>query len=299
LNKKVDENTVSERGFHLSVNGETRKSGTASLVGEQQIKFSPDTVIVDTDELKLSYDGGELSAEDGSALEVFESLPIQNNLPHFQPIPGKIEAEDFSENHGLQLESTTDTGGGQNIGYTNAGDYLDYRVNVIYDGEYSVKVRVACNSDAGKLQFEQIDSDGKSLNQQTIDVPVTGGWQNWQTVTGKMNLDIGRTTLRLNILDPEFNVNWFEFQSKDHILEVLKVEKIQVYPNPAEGYLQVKMPNGVTHARVQITTLDGRELMRGSYNAGEAIGVSDLKPGVYILNVHSDKQSVSEKIIIK
>ena len=39
------------------------------------------------------------------------------------------------------MQVTTDTGGGYNIGYVQAGEYLDYTVNVASAGNYRLELR--------------------------------------------------------------------------------------------------------------------------------------------------------------
>src|SRR5690606_15642021 len=135
----------------------------------------------------------------------------ENNLPFHFSLPTREEAEHLYLNVGVQLEATSDTGGGQNIGDTNAGDYLEHYMNAEEAGEYDVEVRIACQSNAGTLGFQQRSNDGEVLHSAQLDVPVTGGWQTWQTVSTKMELDEGRGILRVNIIQPEFNINWYRF----------------------------------------------------------------------------------------
>jgi beta-glucosidase len=107
------------------------------------------------------------------------------------------------------IEAATDTGGGYDVGYLNGGEWLEYTVNVP-DPEaiYSISVRVASLSGGGQLR---VRLDGAVLG--TIQVPNTGGWQNWQTVT-LPNVPLpggaGSKALRLEVLSPGFNINWIE-----------------------------------------------------------------------------------------
>ena len=44
-----------------------------------------------------------------------------------------------------------------------------------------------------------------------IDLPITGGWQSWQTTTREVILDAGVYSLKMKVLRDGFNMNWFEF----------------------------------------------------------------------------------------
>ncbi|MGD8174925.1 carbohydrate-binding protein [Marinimicrobium sp. ARAG 43.8] len=121
------------------------------------------------------------------------------------PALGRLRAEFYTDMSGIQLETTSDTGGGQNIGYIDAGDWLDYRVSVPAAGQYTIRYRVA--SEAGSDGFELLLED-EPLD--TVAIPNTGGWQNWLTVTGTIDLPAGEHTLRVNALAGGWNFNWLE-----------------------------------------------------------------------------------------
>ncbi|WP_245970527.1 carbohydrate-binding protein [Pseudochryseolinea flava] len=124
------------------------------------------------------------------------------------PIPGTVQAESFSVMSGVQLEATTDTGGGQNVGYIDAGDWMDYRVNVQAAGSYQVQYRVASQNGGGSIQLRS----GTSTLATTA-VNATNGWQTWTTVSATVNLAAGAQTLRLHAAAGGFNLNWIQFTS--------------------------------------------------------------------------------------
>ncbi|MBN1410059.1 MAG: carbohydrate-binding protein, partial [Spirochaetales bacterium] len=68
-------------------------------------------------------------------------------VPGYAPVPGKIEAESYSAMSGIQTENTTDSGGGLNVGWIDAGDWMEYNVTVTA-GTYYVQYRVAAMSSA-------------------------------------------------------------------------------------------------------------------------------------------------------
>jgi hypothetical protein len=54
-----------------------------------------------------------------------------------------IEAEDYNVMSGIALEYTVDVGGGQNIGWIDQGDFVEYTLQVPSTGEYLIEYRVA------------------------------------------------------------------------------------------------------------------------------------------------------------
>ena len=62
-------------------------------------------------------------------------------------VPGTIEAEQYSAMSGIQTEASTDsgggTGGGENIGYVDIGDWLEFNIDVQTSGTYLIEYRLA------------------------------------------------------------------------------------------------------------------------------------------------------------
>ncbi|WP_116108803.1 cellulase family glycosylhydrolase [Lewinella sp. IMCC34191] len=119
-------------------------------------------------------------------------------------IDGGIQAEDYCAMEGIQTESTTDAGGGTNVGWIDVGDYLDYRLNVPSAGTYTVSYRVASTGGAGRVSFRV---GGNTLA--TTAIPNTDGWQRWTTVTASVDLPAGNQTIRLYAAGGGWNLNWF------------------------------------------------------------------------------------------
>ncbi|MCJ8320463.1 MAG: cellulase family glycosylhydrolase [Colwellia sp.] len=122
-------------------------------------------------------------------------------------LPGRIEAENFNAMYGFEFEDAQDTGGGQNSGFADPDDYLDYQVYVETTGTYTVTYRLATNN--GSPEGFQLLSDGDLI--ETVVVPATGGWQTWIDVTTTVELTAGEQTLRLLSIGKEWNFNWMEF----------------------------------------------------------------------------------------
>ena len=122
----------------------------------------------------------------------------------------KIEAEDYSIMNGVQLEGCTDEGGGLNVAYIDAGDWMAYENNSITiktAGIYTIEFRVASIPGGGVLQIEEV---GGSPSYGTIDIPATGGWQTWTTISIPVYLPAGERRFGIAALSGGWNINWFE-----------------------------------------------------------------------------------------
>ena len=146
------------------------------------------------------------------------------NGPH--SLPGTVQAEDFdtggsgvaysdadSANNGgayrdtaVDLEGSTE--GGYNVGWTEAGEWLEYTVQVDADGTYDLNARVASSGGGGAFHVEV---DGTDVTG-SVSVGGTGGWQSWTTVTvSGIDLTAGEHVLRVAVESAGFNLNWLEF----------------------------------------------------------------------------------------
>jgi beta-glucanase (GH16 family) len=112
---------------------------------------------------------------------------------------------------GVDLEVTTDTGGGYDIGWTAGGQWFRYTVNVASAGTYTVTFRVAAIN-AVTDAFHLADSSGDNLTG-SVNVPATGGWQNWTNVTASVTLPAGQQVLTLDQDNGGWNINYMTFAS--------------------------------------------------------------------------------------
>ncbi|GAA3304787.1 carbohydrate-binding protein [Dactylosporangium vinaceum] len=110
---------------------------------------------------------------------------------------------------GVDLESTSDTGGGYNLGWTGAGQWFRYTVNVATAGQYTVSARVAAPSAVtGALHIA--DAAGANLTG-AVSLPATGGWQAWGTATATLTLPAGRQVLTVVQDTGGWNLNSLQF----------------------------------------------------------------------------------------
>ena len=121
----------------------------------------------------------------------------------------RVEAEDYKAQMGLQIESTTDVGGGQSIGYANVNDYLVYPARDLSDVG-SVSLRVASNRGVNaRAELRSGSTTGAVIA--SFEVNHTGGWQSFITVTEDI-VDPGeQLDLYLVFTAWGFNLNWIEF----------------------------------------------------------------------------------------
>ena len=119
-----------------------------------------------------------------------------------------VQGEDYLVMNGVQKETTSDAGGGSNVGYIDAGDWMSYpSVNIPSSGTYTVEYRVASMNGGGSLIFEEA---GGTPAYNSINIPSTGGWQNWVTVKHTVNLTAGAHKFGIKVNNGGWNLNWFK-----------------------------------------------------------------------------------------
>ncbi|MEM9271340.1 MAG: carbohydrate-binding protein [Cyanobacteria bacterium P01_F01_bin.143] len=145
------------------------------------------------------------------------------NLNYIDLLPStaiRVEAEDYTSyfdtttgnsggvyrNDDVDIEATTDVGGGFNVGWIEEGEWLTYNVDVPQSGLYQLVARVAS-------EVETTHSLDVSLDGQTFSLGFngTGGWQSWENVVdGGINLTAGSHEMRLDMGTSLFNINYVD-----------------------------------------------------------------------------------------
>jgi hypothetical protein len=179
----------------------------------------------------------------------------------------RIEAEKYTSMSGVQAENTADTGGGQNIGYLDTYDWMNYTVTVNAAGTYTMNFRVAAGSAS---QFEVRSANGTVL--QTVDVPATGGWQSWQTVRTSVTLAAGNQTIQIYARKGGWNINWFEVgnTTNEPVATTMPVITFNALPNKTVGDVPFELGATSTNTNTPITfTSSNSGVVSVSYNTGK------------------------------
>jgi hypothetical protein len=119
-----------------------------------------------------------------------------------------IQAEAYTSMSGVQLETSTDSGGGQNVGWIDANDWMAHaNINLPTSGTYKVEYRVASVSGATL----SLDLNAGAIQLGQVNIPATGGWQTWTMVSHNVSINAG--TYSVGIFAPQggWNLNWIRF----------------------------------------------------------------------------------------
>ena len=149
-------------------------------------------------------------------------------------IPGVIEAENFdkggegftfhdadsndeggvnyrSDNEGVDIVRG---GSGYALGYTSSNDeWLEYSIDVKEAGEYEYIATASSGSNNSGFTLSLVN-DGKTTQLCKVNVPNTGDWSTYKTITGKLSrkLEAGPQIIRLQISGPYCNIDKIELK---------------------------------------------------------------------------------------
>ncbi|MEU7882829.1 glycoside hydrolase family 16 protein [Microbispora bryophytorum] len=128
-----------------------------------------------------------------------------------------VQAESYQAQSGTQVETTQDSGGGQNVGYISNGDWLRFDgVNFGSTAARQFKARVASGAAAGVSGLVQVRLDSPTATPiGDFAVGNTGGWQSWTTVPANITPTTGTHTVYITFSSGQpadfVNLNWFTF----------------------------------------------------------------------------------------
>ena len=154
-----------------------------------------------------------------------------HRFDHHKELPGKIMAADYmtgGEGVGYHDNSPDNIGGkyrrdavdirinpegGYNVGWNQAGEWLKYNVDISEADEYELDIRVATNLEGSQIRLwldDTVDLTG------VIDVPKTGGWDNWESVIKEnVSLPAGKHTIKVEMIEGEFDFRSIQFSVAD------------------------------------------------------------------------------------
>ncbi|WP_298311730.1 carbohydrate-binding protein [uncultured Aquimarina sp.] len=122
-----------------------------------------------------------------------------------------IEAEDYDTMSGIMIESSSDTGGGQQVGFIQNGDWLRFN-NIDLSCANAINARVSSKNNGGDIEVRLNGISGTLIT--TIPVDTTGSWTNYETVSAALNAVSGTHDVYLVFTGGNgylFNLNWIEF----------------------------------------------------------------------------------------
>lgn len=219
-----------------------------------------------------------------------------------------IQAESYNSMSGVQTEACTDAGGGQNVGWIDATDWMAfYNINFPVSGSYKVEYRVASLSGGGTLS---LDLNAGSIQLGALAVPSTGGWQAWTTISHNVTVNAGTYNVGVYAQAGGWNLNWIKITRPSGARVITQVNpaaerkiaekpgagKWTLFPNPVRDRLSILAGEDLSGGTLQVFDITGRQVIT-SRVATYQLDVSKLAPGLYTLVFTRKDKTVKRQFI--
>ncbi len=197
----------------LTIMAEFSDGHTENVTGKVEI-VNPNTSVASMTNgiVKAGISGNvTITVRYSSELGETDSTIVTIIVPNRNPFL-RNEAEIFFEQSGIQSEGSSDEGGGSDIGFIENGDWIWYTSLDFETAALSFDARVASNAGGGNIELRLDSLTGDLIG--TCDVPGTGGWQTWQTMSCNITETTGVHDLYLVFKGGGgflFNINWWQF----------------------------------------------------------------------------------------
>ncbi len=235
-------------------------------------------------------------------------------------LPGIVEVENYDEGCGKNSYSDFDEGnsgeayrtddvdieicseGGYNVGWIEPGEWLEYTVDIEESMEYDIFLHTASSEIAGAMEVSFPEGD---ITSGEIEIPVTGGWQNWDTViVRKVALDAGEQIMRINMIAKGFNLDKLEFAEADTTITGIENQKAGEFSFDViqeNSEMLIKLPEN-THERYTLWIVDiaGRKMFNQAIEDQSTVILStdQFKNGVYFVCVENQEVRGIKKVVI-
>ncbi|MCJ8014730.1 carbohydrate-binding protein [Paenibacillus sp. KQZ6P-2] len=152
---------------------------------------------------------------EGIDLKVTAYVDVYQTIAH-------VEAESYADKKGSFTKEVSSEGG-FNLTAISNGDYAVYKNVDLKKGATKFEARIAAKNRGGNIEVRLDRLDGPLVA--TLNVPSTGGWQNWETLSTNLSGASGVHDVYL-VFTAGYNLNWFRFV--DYPLTVQSIPPIDV-----------------------------------------------------------------------
>ena len=309
FNKAMSDPSSASASFSLLRNGLPFASSVAQSLkpgDSTTILLQIDTLFLRDDTVAVTYTSGSIQALDGGVLAPFGPSEVYNWVrPGSVALPGRIEAENYGDMYGIDIEPTSDLDGVCDITSIDDGDWFSYGINAATSAYYMLSLRVASAALGGSVLFV---FDGATRGSRGL--PVTGSWDAWTTVKQKIAVLNTDRVFTIRATNGGFHLNWISFDNVTGVLEKSpdvprRTTLAQNYPNPFNPSTQIAFGIAETgHVEIRMYNVLGQEVQLvyrgwttpGWYNV--TVDASHLPSGMYVYRLKTLSSTLSSKMLV-
>ncbi|MCQ2198381.1 MAG: glycoside hydrolase family 11 protein [Paludibacteraceae bacterium] len=233
--------------------------------------------------------------------------PVEPREPFKElTIPGIVEAEDYDKGGQNVAYYDTDKPNrdslyrndrvdivesptGYAIGYTMAGEWTEYTVNVEETADYDIEVYM---SNGGSDPVFDLSIDGDSVTSFTC--KSQGDWDTYAAAMQTVRLTEGEHVLRLTVGKSYSNIDYMKFSKPtpdSHMTPA--ANEVVVMPNPASEFIEVK---GNDIVLIELYDMLGNKIISTEHSR---LDVTMLSDNTYLLRIETSDSVITRKVTIK
>jgi beta-xylosidase len=310
------------RGIYIKPTGSSTNHGSIVEYKGQSYAFYHTSLLSGNDWLRsvcvdsLFYDADgtiQLVKQTREHGTPFGSAPVA--------IPGTIETENYDRggqgiafsdndvvNSGNQsrmkeaVDIENSSTGGFNVGWTNAGEWLEYTVNVTENSIYTLLTIAASPNKNSSIRLK---IDGNDIAGPVI-IPNTGGWQSYDTITTtNVRLKAGTHIIQLFEETGGFNIDKIIFEKgtvTSSAPPLNKNKNYRIFPNPASAEVIIETSEQSPVAfHCTIFDLQGKMIKTAENKTDKnriSVDVRGINAGCYLIKIFSGNNVETRKLLI-
>tara|TARA_Y100000589_G_scaffold295529_1_gene302008 strand:+ start:947 stop:2965 length:2019 start_codon:yes stop_codon:yes gene_type:complete len=212
--------------------------------------------------------------------------------PNRSIIPGKVQLEKFVNHKGATIGNISIEDGGGKFARTNNNSWIEVEVEVTKEEVYNVDFRYRTSTGSHKVAFKV-----NGITKKTHKISSSTDWTVWENSSFKIKLTEGKHTLKFHMTEGWGIFDWVNFYSSVGEKNITYLYQNFFYPNPASQNI---LFNNITEGQLSIFDVDGKLIKEVTLNNSNEINISDLKTGIYTIQLESsDGILLHDKLIKK
>ena len=174
----------------------------------------------------------------------------------------------------------------------------------VFEGSYSInsgtltpKIYIWDDSIATtELKNIVIISNFDLSNQNVVpNFPYTGVWYDLMDASGNTTVTVSNTSSAINLPPGTFKIFGNKPASTLMINDLIAENMIEIYPSPAHDYFKLNQPS----KKIVVYDLIGKvtQTFKGNFSSESHFDVSNLKPGIYLVHIQSERGTTTRKLL--
>ncbi|MCW3804498.1 glycosyl hydrolase [Plebeiibacterium marinum] len=206
---------------------------------------------------------------------------------YFHQVNTDIPAEQYLNMSGISVCNLSTDVSDVYVGYIDGEDWIDYNIDVPQGGEYEIEIKAAATQVAS---FRVTAEDGATT---LIEVPNTGGWETWTSVSNTITLQAGQSTLRLKARTGGVNLDNIVIKTTVNTA-ISPIDSTEEKPYKlCQSHHKIALDSDDL-LQVEVYDLGGNLV---DYQEGSSVMCQLKSSGLFLLKVRCNGETFVEKVV--